>query len=188
MTIKAPDFFQSSKGFINKNKLKLIAVVCFLFILIVFILWISLDKTPPSADVSMHLQNSIEFRQYLAKGKIDNFLFAYKYYYPPFVYQLTASAYTVFGTSQHTAMLVFIPMMAIFFFSVFFIGATLFNELIGLMAAVISSTFPFMTFMYREYFLDFPCTAFTALAIAFLIKSNFFKCKRFTILFFATVG
>lgn len=156
----------------------------------------SLDFEPPKWDEAVHLRDSLVFFNVLSNpsqitpkvindiiNKSEQYpLLRPSGYYPPFTPMLTSIFYFIFGTSSKVAVMSNMIFLLISVFSIYKIGIILFNRKIALLASVLILLFPIILSNSIVYMLDLPLTAMVALGIFTLIKTNYFKNTRFSII------
>jgi len=177
--------------FLSKNW-RLDYVFLFGLVLVHFVanfIWLKIDTLPPHWDASNHLMNSLYYFQLLSQffhsGDISflkQFL-GISFYYPPFVYWLVIPWYVLFGKSDDIASLSNIIFIFILIFSTYGIGKKIWGRKIGLLSALLISTFPIILTQCKEFQLDFPLTAMVTLSFYLLLRTENFKNLKFSILF-----
>ncbi|MEI8012567.1 MAG: glycosyltransferase family 39 protein [Candidatus Omnitrophota bacterium] len=106
-----------------------------------------------------------------------------------FIQYLTAPFYFILGATKDVGTLVSGTIsLTVLVFSVFGIGKILYDEETGCLAAFIVSMYPLVVVHSRIYLLDLPLSAAVALGIYFLLKSNRFLNKKYSILFALATG
>lgn len=101
--------------------------------------------------------------------------------YPPLVHFLVSFCYKIFGLSMEVARYFVSLFSVIFLLSMFGIGKELGDDYSGLSVMALAASSPHVLNNSRLFFLDFPQTALTALAIWCLIKSRNFRKTDFSI-------
>jgi 4-amino-4-deoxy-L-arabinose transferase-like glycosyltransferase len=151
-------------------------------------LWASLEPRPPHWDKARHLTNSLVYLDTFGSTSFLHWLQAY-YTYPPLVYWITDTFYTVLGTSAiWVAVLSQTIFLAVLAFSTYGIGKHLWSRRVGLLAAVFVLTSPMLVSQFKDYMLDAPLTATVALALYLLIRADAFRERRSSVLFGAACG
>lgn len=103
--------------------------------------------------------------------------------YPQLVQLTTAFFYCIFGVSEDTAVLSTLPYLFILFLSVYLIGSKLYGKVTGLFAAFLVSVFPMIFGMSRVYYLEVPVAALVSVTLLFILYSDYFLSRRYSILF-----
>jgi hypothetical protein len=152
--------------------------------------WLLSDNSPPSwGDQCGYLLRSLIFYDLVIDGIIENFkkLFFISGHHPPLVLWLPSIFYN-FSKSVDIAIHTNIIYFSILLFSVYGIGKEHFNKNVGLLSAFLISLFPMVYGMSRQFLLDFPLAAMVALNLYFLIKTNYFKSRKYSILLGFSLG
>jgi len=180
----APD---NSIRICGRNFDKRILAAIFLFCLITIflvqnIIFIKMDSRPITAD--NHLFRTLLY--------YDNIFLGGKtvlkeHPYPPLFYLLPQPFYRIFGVSMESARIAVTILSIIFILAMFGIGYEMGGYYSGAAVAAIAASSPLVLKISRLYFPDFPQTALTALCFYLLLKSNFFKNRLFTFLFWMTM-
>lgn len=175
----------------------------YLFLLLVLFLYginiyylISADFTPPMWDEAVHLRDSLVFHNILTNpsqinlkvirdiiGKSEKYpLIRPSGYYPPFAPILTSFLYCPFGTSIRVAIMSNIVFLFILVPSVYKIGTLMFNRNTGLLSCALILLFPIVLSHSVVYMPDLPLTSMVAFGVFTLIKSEYFKNTKFSII------
>lgn len=162
----------------------------FFFVLILLnnINWLSLDKSIPRGDHAGHIGYSYQYSTALKNGDIKYFVLNERKNYPPLTYFVTSLLRFIAGDTDDSAELSLAPFWLILIFSVYFIGMKLWNEDVGMLAAIASFSYPFIISLSQSYLLDLPCTAMIALSLLCLIYSDAFEKTGWTTAFFIVLG
>ncbi|UCE19900.1 MAG: glycosyltransferase family 39 protein [Gemmatimonadota bacterium] len=154
------------------------------------------DSTPPRGDEAVHLRDSLIFHNIFSDPSqitldivrnIINWSERYPLlrpsgYYPPLVPIVTSFLYMFFGTSASTAVMSNMIFLLILIFSIYKIGALIFERNVGLLACVFILLYPIVLQHSVLYMLDLPLTAMVALSIFTLVKSDYFKSTKYSLL------
>lgn len=163
------------------------AVLCILFIatLMYNLIWLGMNKLPPSWDPSAHLMLSLAYYNVLTHPTFDMIgrLVSISNYYPPFYHFSTAVMYFFFGKSMNTAILTNTVFYGILLASVYGLGKKLFNKETGVFAAVLITLYPSIFSLQRIYMLEIPLAALVALSIYLLVLSEKFKNLKYAAAF-----
>ena len=153
--------------------------------------WLMANKYPSGTDEFIHLRFGLLYLKAFSGG-LGNMLLhiiqANKSHWPT-LYHLSSAVVNLFlGSSRIASTMVNIIYLAILLFSVYFIAVRLFDRTTGLLAAALLSMYPII-FRYSRIFTPyFAVTAMVALSICLLIYSDFFKQRRLSLLFGASLG
>lgn len=171
----------------------ILALVC----LIVFhisanIIWLILNRTPPTWDAALHTTISINYLEYLKNNFFQFNLMDFlrlTTYYPPFVHWV-GSIFAFLGNSYHKS----VQLTGTFFFALsilltFLYARALFKS--AFIAFVSAFFFSFFITIYqqsRSHMLDLPLTSLVLLTLLFLQKSKLLTNKKNSLLFFVTLA
>ena len=155
------------------------------------VLWLYLDRLPPTWDDAWYLTNSLTVYDSLAHGGIGGYLtklntvFGFK---APLIAALPAPFYLIFGRRWHAAFLVNIASMVILFSSVYGIARRWWNTRAALFAVMIVGTMPLLYGLARWYMVEYALTALLAVSIWLLTESEGLERRALVFLFGATCG
>jgi len=169
--------------FLKNDKFILFAL--FLVIAVSNLIWLKIDTRPPHWDASNHLMHSLSKYDLLKDLSIKNIAHFYLdyNYYPPLVYWLSSVFYLIFGKGEDVAVASNLIFFAILIFSTYGVAKHFWGRGAGLLSALVVSVMPVLLSQSREYQLDFPLTAMVSLSIYFLLKTNSFRNRFYSILF-----
>ncbi|MCD4786457.1 MAG: glycosyltransferase family 39 protein [Candidatus Eremiobacteraeota bacterium] len=177
------------KKITNKNSIYLAILV---LLIIIYSLnnyfWILKDQTPPTTDEAIHLEDTLQQYHWLDNGEYKDAFFQYRNYYPPLLNQFTGLIYLILNTSLEISLMLNMAFIAILCFSMYFLGKHIWNEKVGLLCAIASITFPFMSYQSHEYYLDLPSAAFAAFSLLCLVKARCFTSPGWTVGFFVATA
>lgn len=156
------------ENFNNKKNLIILGII-WLLAAISDRLWFALDKSVPSWDVADYLTASLTYwealqnPQWFSQNWWTNFwMLSPKI--PPLTFILTVPFQDIFSPSADAATLIHLVFSAILLASVYSLGSILFNQKVGLWAAVLCVLFPGL-YRYRlQFLLDYPLTAMVTLS------------------------
>ena len=169
------------KNRILKNKKQF----AFLFLLSFIIFFIVqnqsfLDKDTVTRYTDGHIIRTAKYYDSLVLKNYQDLSFIE---YPPFLYLVTQVFFVIKGISTYTARFSLHFFTIIFLLSMFGIGYRLGGYYAGAAVLAISVSSPHILKYSKLYFTDFPQTAMTALAFYLLLKTDFFRDRRYSILF-----
>lgn len=196
---------------VKKRTLKLlwasgIMLLIFLTHLFFNIYWININDNQRMMgdDVFVHLYNNLTITHQLDKAIKEHDVYSIfyqlkseaitnegpvdKYAWPRLVYFITAVFNLLFGISLSVAILSNLLWFLILILSVYFLGKYLFNNETGIFAAFLISFSPFIWGMGRKYGLDVPLAAVTSLSMYLLLRTEGFRNRLYTVLFFTALG
>lgn len=165
-------------------------IILLIFHLIVNIIWIKINNSPPAWDEAKHTWISLEFLhsfQSLTSGNfsLKEFLLPFSDAYGPSIRLFTGFLLFVFGPSIKLAQFVGTITFLLSILMTYLLGKIIFkNEWIGLLAAFIFSFYLVIYDNSRWLLLDIGMVFFILLSIYWLIKSNFFEDKKYSLFTF----
>jgi 4-amino-4-deoxy-L-arabinose transferase-like glycosyltransferase len=155
------------------------------------LLWVMLDRTPPTWDDAWYLSNSLTVYDALTQGGVVGYLaklnsvFGFK---APLIAALPAPFYLLFGRRWHAAYLVNIAAMLLLFAAVYRIARRWWNARTAVFAIAIAGTMPLLYGLARWYMVEYVLTALTAAAVCVLVESDRLKRDSHTLAFGAICG
>ncbi|MCD4785854.1 MAG: glycosyltransferase family 39 protein [Candidatus Eremiobacteraeota bacterium] len=175
----------------NHHKLKIIGIildkrilaVVFLFLFIgAFLtqnyLFIKSDTGPSSTD--NHFPNAMNWNDVLFYNSTYDLT---KIRFPPVLYFTTQTFFLLRGVTLESARISLLVFAVIFLLSMFGIGYEYGGYYSGAAVLALSASSPLLMQISRSYLPDFPQTAMTALAFYLLMKCDYFKDRKYSILF-----
>jgi hypothetical protein len=160
------------------NRAILLLILFSLFLVGGNLLWLSLDQRPASWDAAVHLNLTWNYFQIIKHFSADTLkqIIAVSGYYPPLFHLTAVPLFGMMGASLHAGLLVNIIYLLVLVWATFGIGKILYNELTGLLAAMIVGMYPFLIFMSRTYVVDLALASSVTLGFYLYLKSeNFTK-------------
>jgi 4-amino-4-deoxy-L-arabinose transferase-like glycosyltransferase len=150
--------------------------------------WRTRETRPPHWDMAHHLTNSLFYEHAFSLTHPFAFLARYAYY-PPLPYWITDVFYGVLGNEAiWVAVLSNVVWLTVLVFATYGIGSRLWNPRVGWLSVVFVVTVPMAVSTFKDYMLDAPLTAVSALALYLLIRGNGFASRRISLLFGLTCG
>src|SRR5262249_21024291 len=125
---------------------------------LVTVVWVSIDRRPPEWDHANHLERALRCRDNLAGGRLQAVL-EESAFYPPLALCTAGILYFVFPVAAMTAQAVMLLFLAIGIAAVFALGRDLWGDRAGLLAAFFFATAPFVVFSLLNFQLDLPLAA-----------------------------
>jgi hypothetical protein len=136
-------------------------------------LWVSLETRPPHWDEARHLTSSLVYRDLFSSG--FDWLTSYQLY-PPLVYWLADLFYAAFGsTDAWVAVFSQSAFLVVLALSTYGLGRRLWSGRTGLLAAAFVVASPMLVSQFKDYMLDAPLTAMTALSLYLLVRCEEFS-------------
>jgi len=162
------------------------AVLLFALVALITVLnmaWVAQDLRPPHWDKAIHLTHSLTLLDGFSLQALPTWLLTYTFY-PPVVYWVADLFYTALGrVDVWVAVLSQSIFLGVLVFATYGIGARLWSRRVGLLATVFVVTTPMLITGFKDYMLDGPLTAMSALALYLLIRSAGFTSRRYTLYF-----
>lgn len=174
--------------FKDVHKHKKLIIVIFLTIFVLFFLiqnyfFLKLNTKPVYTDG--HILRAAKYYDFLT---MRNFHDISMIEYPPIPYLVTQVFFHLGGLSMESALMSILFFSVIFLLAMFGIGYELGGSYAGVVVLSVAASSSHILDHSRQYYPDFPQTAITALAFYFLLKTNFFKDRRFSIIFGITLA
>jgi 4-amino-4-deoxy-L-arabinose transferase-like glycosyltransferase len=175
------------KFFIKYSAIFLLVLIIIFHIVVNFI-WLKIDNIPPSWDPANHMLQSMWMFDNIKNPHLlfENGLKCDGCYhlYPPLTGFVVSLFYLFLGVGIDNAILAInIIFLSLLIICTYKIGKILSDHKVGLLAAFLVSMYPFTYITSRQYFLDIPLAAMVTLAIYILIKTNNFKCIKYSFIF-----
>lgn len=147
--------------------------------------WLKRDTCPPYWDMAGHLLTSLRYLGILSghNGNIVNAIrdFLNVSPYPPLFHVSAIPLYVLFGTSEDIAVMSNILFLGILIFSTYGIGKHLHEAHTGLLSAFSVSMYPIVFGLSRHYLIDVALMAMVSLAIYFLLLSDRFRSRGYSL-------
>ncbi|MFC1515089.1 ArnT family glycosyltransferase, partial [Candidatus Omnitrophota bacterium] len=174
----------------GKNAVYLtIGILC--FHLVNNFIWLKLNAYPGGPAEAIHMLISLKVFNFISlniKNLFLSFGLAYHSAWPPLFYISAALFGLFFGPSYITFAMANAAYLIVLLFSVYFLGAKLFDKKTGLIAAVFISLYP-MVFRYARFVgLDFALCAMVCASLCLLVYSEYFTKRNFSLFFGISLG
>jgi hypothetical protein len=145
----------------------------FLVLALIAGVWWAVDRRPPEWDHANHLERAVQCSRDLRAGDIRGIL-ERSSFYPPLVLCL-AGAGMLLGLSDAAAgAAVLLGFLGLGMAAVYLFGRTLAGGTVGVTAALLFGSAPFVVFSTLRFQLDLPLAAMVALALAVLLATERF--------------
>jgi len=180
---------ESSSNNLNRATV-LIFVLLMLFHIFNNFVIITIDNSPLLWDGGDYFYKSLKYYN-VFKNFDSDFISEFNNvstYRPPLMMLSSLPFYVIFGRSTDAAVMGNSIFLIVLLLSVYGIGRRLHNKETGLMAAFLISVFPIIFGMSRSYWQDFPLTAMVSLSIYLLLRTDFFRDRKYSILFGISIG
>jgi len=163
-------------------------IVC--FYLINNFIWLRQNTYPGGPDEFAHLCFALRFlNSIFYSGVTFPQCFIYETgHWPPFYHLSSLLVSPILGTSHLALVMINTVYLLILSISIYFIGLKLFDKTTGLLAAGLISMYPAIFRYSRVFGPDFALTAMVCLSICLLLYSDYFRNKKFSLLFGISLG
>ena len=168
----------------------LILVSLSIFLIVNNIIWLRIDTLPPIWDQAGHLIKSYEYFKTIERFDSSLFynLLTISNFYPPLFYISSYPFYKILGMSQDSGCLTNSIFLILLIFSTYGIANNLYGKRAGILSALLASTYNVVSTHSRQYLLEMSLISTVTLTIYFLLKSNTFKERRYSIAFGIAAG
>lgn len=132
-----------------------------LFLSVVTVVWVSLDRRPPQWDHANHLERAVHCRDIMTSSAPDRLtrIMEMSSFYPPLVPCAAGVFYLFAPVTSLTSQAVMLIFLAGALVSLFLLGRLLFDPATGFFAALMFGTAPFVVFSTTNFQLDLPLAA-----------------------------
>ena len=169
----------NNKKYSIEKVLLVLAIVFFISLVLVRnFYFIKQDYGPKDSD-NQYVRSLYYYRNLVFNEKAD----IRSVFYPPVCYLNALMFYKILGPTVESSRLSILLFMIIFLLALFGIGNEMNGPLTGFVLMALGASSVHILNFSVKYFLDFPCTAMVAASIYFLIKTDFYRDKKFTLIF-----
>ncbi|MFH1460391.1 MAG: glycosyltransferase family 39 protein [Candidatus Omnitrophota bacterium] len=193
---------QLTLAYLKKRKYSFYILLIILSYFINNFFWCSQDWITIDADMCDHLATHLFFYNYLtqkadfSRGLWPVFMILVElfknhspFFYPPLTYFISAIVNIIFGSSN----IIITRMVSIFYYSILIISLfkickTVLNKRCAIISVMLLSLYPAIIGASRLYALDLPLTGVTAFCMYLLIKTDYFRNFKFTLIFSLAAG
>ncbi|MBL7070210.1 MAG: glycosyltransferase family 39 protein [Candidatus Omnitrophica bacterium] len=176
-----------------KKKMTTILLVLILIIAthaLINYIWLQKDNYPLWFDHGQYFQRSVEL-YYATQGDAESFqraVLGLGASYQPYLHRallplVSMPFYYIFGLSGDIAVMTCLIFLSLAVFATYAIASRLFDRITGLLAAFILSVSPGFFIFSRRYSPEFAVIGITTITIYFLLSSDYFKNRLYSILF-----
>lgn len=186
--LRAPSYLKKEKWYL------IILVSIIIFCAVNNYILIKEDTMPSMTDAAVYFSESLDYYSVIAGLKLTNILATIKTllnsqpFHPPLIILTSLPFYYFFGISTDTAAMSNVIYITTLIFSVYGIGKYFYSKKVGILAAFITATMPGIFALSRNYGLDFPLAAMTALSFYTFLLSNKFENRKYSLLFGVAIG
>lgn len=150
-----------------------LAVAVFVLVVLVGALWLALDRHPPEWDHANHLERAILCARDLHAGDVQAML-ERSAFYPPLVFCLAGALYHLLPTDALFGLAVMWIFLGIGMLATYLLGRRVGGRTVGVVAAILYGTAPFVVFSALRFQLDLPLAAMVALSLWTLAATDAF--------------
>jgi len=149
--------------------------------------WLALDRHPPEWDHANHLERAVLCGRDLFAGNVTPVI-ERSAFYPPLVPCLAGVVARVVPSDVVAAQIVMLAFLALGMASIYTLGRERSGGRVGVLAAVLFGTAPFVVFNTVRFQLDLPLASLVALALWLVVKSEGFTRGRWTLALGGAIG
>lgn len=150
------------------------------------IVWLRLDSRGDNDFGVGFAAYSIDVYEFLknpSRMKFEFFVRDTQGKYPPFFFVVTSVVYSITGSFHpDIAVATNLIFLAVTLMSTYKIGERLFDANVGILASYLMSMYPIAFGLSRVYFLDYGLLSMVSLSMWFLVASDFFSNRKYSIL------
>jgi dolichyl-phosphate-mannose-protein mannosyltransferase/DUF2993 family protein len=136
----------------------------FVLVVAVAAVWTAVDRRPPEWDHANHLERAIDCAHDLAAGDVASML-ERSSFYPPLVLCAAGASYRLWPSDVFAAQLVVWLFLGLGMVATYLLGRRVADGTVGVAAAILFATAPFVIFSTLRFQLDLPLAAMVALAL-----------------------
>lgn len=166
----------------------LLLAFVFSFVWIVNGIWLYLDDRPPLWDMATHMTFGLTYLAAFQRGRSWFEVLDVSHYYPPFYHWVLALFFWLFGRQPHVGILGNTGATALMLYSTYSLGRRFYGPSAGLLAAVLTVTYPMMSWTSREAWPDYWLTALTVWSVDWLFRTDGFRKLPSTLVFGLSAG
>jgi hypothetical protein len=149
--------------------------------------WLAFDRRPPEWDHANHLERAIVCARDLDTGDVERLL-ERSSFYPPLVICAAGAVYRFLPSDALGPQLVIWLFLGVGMVATYLLGRRLAGGLVGVVAAVLFGTAPFVVFSALRFQLDLPLAAMVALTLWIMLNTEFFMRPGWSLLAGVVVG
>ncbi|MFZ2024776.1 MAG: glycosyltransferase [Microgenomates group bacterium] len=174
------------------RELPYILMVCIGCSAIVIILVLKMQQSfyVPAWDQSHHLIIAYQFYSAMKEGGVAQLVTAIlqsQTIYPPLYHLFVAFGYMIFGVQPTIGILIQILFIYISGFSLYKLARIVVGSLEAALVSILSLCVPCIVWLYSDALTDFMSVTLFVLSFLFLLKSNYFQNRKFSVIFGLTV-
>ena len=164
-----------------------LVAVAFVVLAAVASVWLAIDRHPPEWDHANHLERAVLCQRDLAAGRVQAVLDR-SAFYPPLVPCMAGVLAQLVPSDRVAAHLVMLAFLALGMASVFAVGRARQGPAVGVLAAVIFGSAPFVVFNTVRFQLDLPLASLVALGFWLALRTDGFGHRGWAITLGVVIG
>ena len=145
----------------------------FLVLAVVASVWLAIDRRPPEWDHANHLERAVQCARDIQAGDVRSIL-ERSSFYPPLVLCLGGVGMLLGLSDAAAGGAVMIAFLGLGMAAVYLLGRRLAGGSVGVVAALLFGSAPFMVFSTLRFQLDLPLAAVVAVALVVLLATDRF--------------
>src|SRR6185295_11245732 len=145
----------------------------FLVLAVVASVWLAIDRRPPEWDHANHLERAVQCARDIQAGDVRSIL-ERSSFYPPLVLCLGGVGMLLGLSDAAAGGAVMIAFLGLGMAAVYLLGRRLAGGSVGVVAALLFGSAPFMVFSTLRFQLDLPLAAMVAVALVVLLATDRF--------------
>jgi hypothetical protein len=143
----------------------------FVVIAVVSSVWLAVDRRPPEWDNANHLERAVQCSRDLRTGDVRG-IFERSSFYPPLVFCLAGAGMLLGLSDAAAAGAAMVGFLGLGIAAVYLLGRALADGTVGVAAALLFGSAPFVVFSTLRFQLDLPLAAMVALALVVLLATD----------------
>ena len=174
----------------RKTIFKIVLILYCIFVSANYIIWLFLHQNPPWGMGLPFMLNGGKLCFILENEGFKEFIkeaISFKWY-PPLLRYIFCAYYLIFGITSEKELIVNIAFLIIGILGIYGIGKNLHSRRAGLLAAIIFSSMPIVTFFSKSSYPEFHMSCAAAASLYLLFESKLFRKRRYSILFGISFG
>ncbi|HUK64856.1 MAG TPA: glycosyltransferase family 39 protein [Dongiaceae bacterium] len=136
--------------------------------------WLAIDRRPPEWDHANHLERAVQCARDLRAGDVQGIL-ERSSFYPPLVLCLGGVGMLLGLSDMAAGGAVMIAFLGLGMAAVYLLGRALGGGTVGIVAALLFGSAPFVVFSTLRFQLDLPLAAVVAVALVVLLATDHFR-------------
>src|SRR5262245_11748460 len=151
----------------------LAVATAFVIIAVAASVWLAIDRRPPEWDHANHLERAVQCARDLRAGDVRSIL-ERSSFYPPLVLCLGGVGMLLGLSDAAAGGVVMLAFLGLGMAAVYLLGRRLSDGRVGMAAALLFGSAPFMVFSTLRFQLDLPLAAMVAVALVVLLATDRF--------------